>query len=195
MKDNKNRDKILNAATILFQEKGYYGTGLNEILRKSDCPKGSLYYYFPNGKEQLALESIELTKDYVSDLIKNKLDEIDDPGESISKFVREMADNLHKDSNDLSSFHSNKKISVNLMALETSYTNENIRQACKKAYEAWENVYYEKLLSNGYDEKEARRLSNIIEEMIEGAILMSVVKKDDKYLIYISEVIYSILSK
>ncbi|MDD3224447.1 MAG: TetR/AcrR family transcriptional regulator [Clostridium sp.] len=46
--------KIVIAAANLFQVKGYNGTGLNEILKESNAPKGSLYYYFKGGKEELA---------------------------------------------------------------------------------------------------------------------------------------------
>jgi TetR/AcrR family transcriptional repressor of lmrAB and yxaGH operons len=53
-----SREKILTAASMLFQVKGYNATGLSEILKESGSPKGSLYYYFPGGKEELALEAI-----------------------------------------------------------------------------------------------------------------------------------------
>lgn len=190
---NDKKEKILNAATILFQEKGYYGTGLNEILRKSDCPKGSLYYYFPNGKEQLALESIEITKKFVERKIRNSLKKIDDSGESIKTFVKEMAENINKDKNDLNSFRSNKKISINLIALETSETNENIRHACEDAYKTWEKTYYDKLVEDGINKTKAEKLSKTIETLIEGAILMSTINNDDKYILEIAEIIPKII--
>ena len=37
----------------LFAEKGYYGVGLKELLDSCGVPKGSFYYYFPNGKIDL----------------------------------------------------------------------------------------------------------------------------------------------
>lgn len=36
-----SREKILSAATRLFQLQGYYGTGLNQIIKESGAPKGS----------------------------------------------------------------------------------------------------------------------------------------------------------
>lgn len=194
MKDNRNKEKILNAATILFQEKGYYGTGLNEILRKSNCPKGSLYYYFPNGKEQLAIESIELSKNFVENLIRKDLNRIKDPGESIKTLVEEMVDNLHGDKDDIITINSNKKISINLIALETAKTNSNIRKACNDAYATWEKAYYDKLVNEGVDEYKAKGLAKIIETMIEGAILMSITKEDDSYIKEIAELIPGLIA-
>ena len=46
------REKILMTASQMFFSNGYHATGLNAILKKSESPKGSLYYYFPNGKEE-----------------------------------------------------------------------------------------------------------------------------------------------
>jgi len=52
-----SRDKLAWTAAKLFQERGFHGVGLNEILAASGLPKGSLYHHFPNGKSGLALEA------------------------------------------------------------------------------------------------------------------------------------------
>ena len=59
---------IIDIATKLFQQKGYKGVGLNEIIKECNISKGSLYHHFPNGKEELliaCLQSLneEITKD------------------------------------------------------------------------------------------------------------------------------------
>src|SRR6476620_1026867 len=46
---------IIDIATKLFQQKGYLGVGLNEILKECNISKGSLYHHFPNGKEELLI--------------------------------------------------------------------------------------------------------------------------------------------
>ena len=59
---------IIDIATSLFQQKGYKGVGLNEIIKASKISKGALYHHFPNGKEELliaCLQSLDeaITKD------------------------------------------------------------------------------------------------------------------------------------
>jgi TetR/AcrR family transcriptional repressor of lmrAB and yxaGH operons len=54
------KDKLVWTAAKLFQEKGFDGVGLNEILAAAGLPKGSLYHHFPNGKKDLALEAAAL---------------------------------------------------------------------------------------------------------------------------------------
>lgn len=189
------RERILMAATHLFQLKGYHATGLNEILRKSNAPKGSLYYYFPNGKEQLALESIELTKVFVEKLIRERLSRIDDPVESIKSAFQDMADNLDMEENEKIALRSTKKVSVNLVALETSSSNENLRKACESAFDAWQNVYAEKLIQGGFTKTEAEKLSMVIQSLAEGAIVMSLTKKSDAPFFEVAESIPSILTR
>lgn len=54
-----HRGRILRAALRLFQQRGYHGVGLTEILAEANAPKGSLYHHFPQGKAQLAIAAIE----------------------------------------------------------------------------------------------------------------------------------------
>jgi TetR/AcrR family transcriptional repressor of lmrAB and yxaGH operons len=53
------RDRIVRAAVGLFQQRGYHGVGLTEILAEAQAPKGSLYHHFPEGKAQLAVAAVE----------------------------------------------------------------------------------------------------------------------------------------
>lgn len=54
MTTNDSRTLLIRAASDLFRQKGYGGSGLSEILARAELPKGSLYYHFPGGKRQLA---------------------------------------------------------------------------------------------------------------------------------------------
>lgn len=189
------RDRIVKAATVLFQNKGYHATGLNEILRKSNAPKGSLYYYFPDGKEQLALEAINQTKIFIEKTIRERLELIQDPAESIKNSIEEMADNLNAGEDEKLSFRSTKKVSINLIAMETATSNETLRNACDSAFNTWQNVYAQKLIDGGFEKERAKNLSLIIQTMIEGAIIMSLTKKSDKPLIEIANQIPIIVTK
>ena len=53
-----SRERLLDSAVDLLQRQGYRGTGLNELLERSGAPRGSLYHYFPGGKEQIGAEAI-----------------------------------------------------------------------------------------------------------------------------------------
>lgn len=57
-KASSARDDLLSAAAELFRARGYEGVGVAELLETSGAPRGSLYFHFPGGKEQIGLEVI-----------------------------------------------------------------------------------------------------------------------------------------
>src|SRR6185437_741270 len=53
------RQKIVQAARQLIRERGYNATAFSDVLELSGAPRGSVYYHFPGGKTQLAMEAAE----------------------------------------------------------------------------------------------------------------------------------------
>ena len=60
MGSQSTRDRLLEAATTLMRQSGLSGAGINEIVRESGAPKGSVYYFFPGGKSQIVSEALDL---------------------------------------------------------------------------------------------------------------------------------------
>jgi TetR/AcrR family transcriptional regulator, transcriptional repressor for nem operon len=59
------RDALVRAGVVMLTEKGYSATGIEEVLRSVDVPKGSFYHYFPS-KEAFGAELIDSYADYFS---------------------------------------------------------------------------------------------------------------------------------
>jgi len=68
MNKESTKDKIIEAAATIINEKGFNNTGIQEILRAADVPKGSFYFYF-RSKEDFGLELV----DYYMHFLKEKL--------------------------------------------------------------------------------------------------------------------------
>ncbi len=47
------REKFVDAAVTLMRRSGLSGAGINEIVRESGAPKGSVYHFFPGGKREI----------------------------------------------------------------------------------------------------------------------------------------------
>ncbi|MBL4790020.1 MAG: TetR/AcrR family transcriptional regulator [Kordiimonadaceae bacterium] len=54
----KHENALVLAAATLFRKQGYAATGTAEILSLSGAPRGSLYHYFPGGKEEIAAAAV-----------------------------------------------------------------------------------------------------------------------------------------
>lgn len=174
-----SREQILQTAARLFQRQGYHATGLNQIVQESGAPKGSLYYYFPGGKEALAVEAILWTKETLSEKIRRFLEKEPDPVKAIQSMIRFAAQTL----GDIESII---PCTISLLSLEMSLSSEPIRAACNAAMEEWSGIYAEKLQAV-YGEETARRLGTLLQILIDGAFIRSLTKKDVQPLLQVAE--------
>lgn len=172
----ETRGLILNTAAVLFRNKGYHATGLNEIIRESGAPKGCLYYHFPQGKEQLAQEAIKVVGLEIQAKMEKVFQVYDEPVEAIQEFIRQSTESIFTRAED-------RRFSVSLLALETMNMNENLRQTCSEVFADWEEVVYNKLCSGGFSPERARSCSEMVIAMIEGAMTLSLTKRQPEALL------------
>jgi TetR/AcrR family transcriptional repressor of nem operon len=53
------RDSLIQAAALLFHERGYHATGVQDIVSEAGVPKGTFYNYFES-KEALAIAASDV---------------------------------------------------------------------------------------------------------------------------------------
>ncbi|MNN14905.1 putative HTH-type transcriptional regulator YxaF [compost metagenome] len=185
---NDSRENILSAATRLFHLQGYHATGLNQILKESGAPKGSLYYHFPNGKEQLAIEAVKRMDVLIKSDIVCSLEKYENAVESIQIHVQKIAADFTND-------EKLECVPIGILVAETAQMSELIRETCKTAVEGWEELYSSKLIKNGFEPEIARKLGVTINSMIEGAVTRSLINKDSQPLQLVAECIPLLLKK
>lgn len=159
------RDEIIGKTCELLELQGYYATGLNQIIKESGSPKGSLYYYFPGGKEELAAEAVRQAGKIVLERIRTNLASIADPGEAIRSFIMNIA--LHV---ELSGFRAGGPITT--IAMETASSSVPLREECHRIYSAWQSAFADKLMQGGIGEERARRLAALSIAALEGGIIL-----------------------
>ena len=188
MERNKgnSRKKILETAASLFKTQGYHATGLSQIIKESGAPKGSIYHYFPGGKEELAIESVKLAVQKVKEELINDLSQYSDPVKSIEQFLKKMSSEF-----DPRSFCHG--ISISMFAMETAYISEPLRYASLEAFRTWENIFSDKLIESGIKVSEADDLGMTIHFLIEGALTLATVRQDNKPFLVISKQITRLL--
>ena len=81
------RDAILQAAREVFAKRGYEQATLDEIAQRAEFGKGTLYNYFPGGKEELLMVTLEQLYDNLEALTKSIFqDAIDSPETLLKSF-------------------------------------------------------------------------------------------------------------
>ncbi|GAB1262978.1 TetR/AcrR family transcriptional regulator [Aurantivibrio plasticivorans] len=166
----KHRDNLVNTAIKLFRTKGYAATGLNDILSLSGAPKGSLYHYFPAGKEQLACECLEVAGNKVSITLKDLANNATSPEEFISEYCSLLSGWMHD-----SAFTEGCPITTVL--LECAPNSPNITVSCEKIFNEWLRIIECFLKNKGRDDTEAEDYAEFILSAIEGALILARVQR------------------
>nr|MBC9201239.1 TetR/AcrR family transcriptional regulator [Paenibacillus sp. PL91] len=183
------RQNILDSASRLFFTKGYHATGLSQIINESKCPKGSLYYYFPNGKEELALECIACTKAFVIERWKTKFAAFEDPSDAVQAFVHDMGEDAEK-----YDFQGYMPFSF-WMAVETSAISEKLRAAGQDVFASWQAVISDRLIVAGMDKARAEEVSVVVVSLLEGALILALTKRDKQPLLSAAKCVPYLINK
>jgi TetR/AcrR family transcriptional regulator, lmrAB and yxaGH operons repressor len=170
-KGAQTRQHMLDAAMGLFQRQGYHATGLNQVLAEADAPKGSLYFHFPGGKQQLAAEAVTSAGTHICDLIEEILKRADGPREAMEEIVDLFGRMLEG-----SDFQ--RGCPVATVALEASDENAVVRGACDEAYRSWLAVLKTHMMRWGVSEDRVDDLVIATLSALEGALLLSRVQRD-----------------
>jgi len=160
------RQKIIQTTCDLLERQGYHASGLNEIIRASGAPKGSLYYYFPGGKTEIAVEAVRSAANSTARIIEDHLSAYDDPVRGIHALLEEIARRVEE-----SGYAAGGPLM--LVALETIHNHERINQACRQAYRHIQAVFSRRLAAAGLSQATAESLGLLIVTVIEGATLLS----------------------
>lgn len=75
-----SRERMIEAAITLMRGSGLGGAGINEIVRVSGSPKGSVYHFFPQGKLQITTEALAVYSTRVMAFIDQSLASKRQPG-------------------------------------------------------------------------------------------------------------------
>jgi TetR/AcrR family transcriptional regulator, lmrAB and yxaGH operons repressor len=180
------RQQIIEKTSQLLEEQGYHATGLNQIVAESETPRGSLYYYFPEGKEELAAEAIEFKARQMSGYMRRQLEAYADPVESIYRALLNFADHMEGGG-------CKGGAPIAAVALETASSSERLRQSCHVAYGFLVAPIQEKLAAAGYPTERAEALALTISAAMEGAMILSRTEQSSRPLRIVAEEMRTLL--
>ncbi|MDL4818810.1 TetR/AcrR family transcriptional regulator [Actinomadura opuntiae] len=170
------RTRLLEASARLFREQGYAGTGLKQITSAGEAPWGSLYHFFPGGKEQLGAEAVAHSGDRYLKLFDIVFD---GAGGDLVRSVRDFFQ-LSVEALERSGWADGCPIAT--VALETASTSEPLRHACAEVFAAWQEAVARRLRAAGLPDGQAADLATYVLSAFEGAIVLSRTAHDTRAL-------------
>jgi TetR/AcrR family transcriptional regulator, lmrAB and yxaGH operons repressor len=165
-KATDSKGKTLTAAAKLFRRQGFHGTALHDILAASGAPRGSLYFHFPKGKEEIGEAALTLAGEAVRAAIAQAAETSANAEVFLMRIARGMAADLEK-----SGFTEGCPIATT--ALETSAQSEVLASATRVAFRVGEAAIAAGLMHFGMKPDQARPLAGMALGQLEGALLLA----------------------
>jgi len=163
---NNTRTRIVEASAELFRRQGYNATGVKQIVTEASAPFGSLYHFFPGGKEQLGAETIRVSGARYGELIPMVFDPAPDLPTGVRWFFAGAAQHLvETDYEDA--------CPIATVALEVSSVSEPMREACAEVFEGWITAATERFSAHGIGSAVARPLVIGMLAALEGAFVLA----------------------
>jgi AcrR family transcriptional regulator len=160
------RDRIVFGAATLMRRQGYTGTGIKQIATEAQAPFGSLYHFFPGGKEELGAEVIRRGGYFFQVLVMSVFDEAPD-------LVTGVRDCFEGAAETLQATDYQDACPIATIALEVASTNERLRTASADVFAGWIDAAVERYEAAGIDPGAARELACSMIMSLEGAFLLS----------------------
>jgi TetR/AcrR family transcriptional regulator, lmrAB and yxaGH operons repressor len=165
-KATDSKGKTLAAAARLFRQPGYHGTALQDILAAAGSPRGSLYFHFPKGKEEIGAAALSIAGEAARQAIAHAAETSESAEMFVIRVARGMASDLEK-----SGFKEGCPIATT--ALETSAQSDVLGAATRNALQKWELEIRRGLFRFGIPAGEADLTATLVLSQLEGALLLA----------------------
>ncbi|TQM33262.1 TetR/AcrR family transcriptional regulator [Nocardia bhagyanarayanae] len=180
--------RMVDAMLDSIQSHGYAGTGINTVLAQAKAPRGSMYFHFPGGKEELGEQAIGKAAKQFQQLIADVTADAAGPGQLVTRIVEALIGLLVESDYALG-------CPVSVVTLEMGTHSDRLRTACATTYESWIAPVADYLMSAGHTADRARDLAETTLSTLEGAIILSRAARDTRPLASAARVLGPLLDQ
>ena len=124
------KDRMIRTSAELFRARGFHGVGLAEILEESGAPKGSFYYHFPGGKDELAVDVIGSGGRFIGKLIDKAFENAGSVDDGVRSLVELIATAFEESGFEMG-------CPVTSLILDMTPSDDNIRRAGEAVLDHW----------------------------------------------------------
>jgi TetR/AcrR family transcriptional repressor of lmrAB and yxaGH operons len=158
---SETRQRMVSGAVRSMARRGVTASSFSDIVTESGAPRGSIYYHFPGGKEQLMGEAITLTTQFILDRF--------DTGKSRSAttVARAFLDNWRR-----LLVNTEFRSGCAVAAAVVDGDSESLAERAAEAFAAWRARLAQMLTDGGLPAKEATSFANLMLAACEGAVII-----------------------
>ncbi|MFC4349101.1 TetR/AcrR family transcriptional regulator [Kordiimonas lipolytica] len=170
---SKHEAALIHAAAVLFRKQGYAATGTAEILKRSGAPRGSLYYYFPEGKEAIGAAALEAASKVATRTFRELAGSAESPADFVQAYAALLSQWMEK-----SGFTDGCPVATTV--LETVPTSDIITPVAKASFGHWQQAITDMLLSHDWPRARVRATATLILSAFEGALISARVERSSR---------------
>lgn len=157
------RDRMIATAAAMIGRRGVGGTSFAEVLAESKAPRGSIYYYFPEGKRELVQEAVAWVTALVVAYQRQCLART--PTEVIDHFVGFFQ-------RSLAVSECRNGCPVAAVAIGSYFEEPSLQHLVRESFRSWEAILGQQLRRAGVERSRSRSLATFTVAAVEGALVL-----------------------
>ena len=183
---NDTRTRILETTALLLRQRGYHGTSLNDILGASGALRGSLYFHFPGGKDQLVIEVTRDSVDQVTQRLGAALAAERDPAVAVHHIYQAVGRMLEENQFTLG-------CPIAPVVLDSPTDMPELAELCRSAFEQWIGLLQQAFVRAGVPERRAHALALLVESSLEGLMVIARATRDRAPLLAVADEVAALI--
>jgi len=161
-----SKERMIAAARRLFREHGYLGTALSDVVTESAAPRGSMYFHFPGGKEELATE---VTLLHAADAIA-KINRAAAASRTAAQLIAAF---VGRERDDIVSSNYREGCAVAPIVIESTPASDQLSDATRRAFQDLITTLAARLTEKNIPVSRATQLATNVWSSVEGALILS----------------------
>ncbi len=172
-KGGQTRQRIVAEAATIFNQQGFDGGSMSELMEATGLEKGGIYRHF-SSKEQLAAEAFDYAWQAALDARMHNLELISNRVDRLKQFISNFVERRSPIPGGCPLLNT---------AIDADDGNPVLRKRAQKALRGWQSRLAA-IINDGIERKEIRRkvnpkkLTTLIISAVEGALMISRLEND-----------------
>lgn len=181
------RDRLIRTTSRLLRTQGYGATGLNQVMAEAEAPKGSMYFHFPGGKEELAGAAIDRFAERVGAAITRGLEGSDSVASAVVAFFDAEIARLER-----SNFVEGCPVAT--VALDAAATHDSLAVSTGTSFRRWTALLADALEAEGRSTAASHAAATLFFATFEGALVMAKAQRSIEPMTTVRDAIEAVLT-